>query len=182
MLSSWTDAIKLVRCTTGLLKNKSPPWCFLHYTGKEHLELVTRTELIRLQLRSSPLVEQNRKHFWLISPLHLVIIYTSGRVLIIAQWMLGKKIINHKCIHYRQTPINCNMNINYASLSDKESLKAQLLATFCSISDVSSPTLSKWVITTDNHLQAAIKSFKLIPMTPLKTGTKLEHYLFFPTS
>lgn len=70
------------------------------------------------------------------------------------------------------------MNINYASLSDKESLKAQLLATFCSISDVSSPTLSKWVITTDNHLQAAIKSFKLIPMTTLKTGTKLYLIIF----
>lgn len=91
-----------------------------------------------------------------------------------------QKIINHKCVHYKQAPINCNTNINYASLSDKESLKAQLLATFWSISDVSSPSLSKWVITTDNHLQAAIKSFKLIPMTSLKTGTKL--YLFFPTS
>lgn len=90
--------------------------------------------------------------------------------------MLDKKIINHKCTHYRQAPINCNMNINYASLSDRESLKAQLLATFCSISDASSPVLSKWVITTDNHLQAAIKSFKLIPMTSPRIGTKL--YLF----
>lgn len=98
--------------------------------------------------------------------------------MIIAQQVLDKKIINHKCIHYRQAPINCNMNINYASLSDKESLKAQLLATFCSISDVSSPTLSKCVITTDNHLQAAIKSFKLIPMTTLKTGTKLYLIIF----
>lgn len=181
MLSSWTDAIKLVRCTTGLLKNKSPPWCFLHYTGKEHLKLVTRrahqtatqkltTSWAESQtlLAHQPLASCDHLHFWKSFD------YSSANV--------RQKIINHKCIHYRQTPINCNMNINYASLSDKESLKAQLLATFCSISDVSSPTLSKWVITTDNHLQAAIKSFKLIPMTPLKTGTKLEHYLFFPTS
>lgn len=94
--------------------------------------------------------------------------------------MLDKKIINHKCIHYKQAPINCNMNIKYASLNDKESLKAQLLATFCSISDVSRSTLSKWVITTDNHFQAAIKSFKLISVTSLKAGTEL--YLVFPIS
>lgn len=69
------------------------------------------------------------------------------------------------------------MNIKYASLNDKESLKAQLLTTFCSILDVSRPTLSKWVITTDNCFQAAIKSFKLISITSLKAGTEL--YLVF---
>lgn len=124
--------------------------------------LTTNWAASRTLLVHHPLAFCDHLYFWMSFD------YSSANV--------RQKIINHKCIHYRQAPINCNMNINCASLSDKKSLKAQLLATFCSISDASSPVLSKWVITTDNHLQAAIKSFKLIPMTSLKSGIKL--YLF----
>lgn len=182
MPSSWTEVIKITSCTSRLLKNKSPSRSLLHYTVKEYLKLVshvgtiahkTATQMLTTSwavswtfLAHQPLAFHDHLYFWMSFD------YSSANV--------RQKIINHKCIHYKQAPINCNTNINCASLSDKESLKAQLLATFCSILDVSSPTLSKWVITTDNHLQAAIKSFKLIPMTCLKTGTKL--YLFFPTS